>query len=139
MHADECGYPKVTLYPRGGVEYLSCAAYDLRTMLPTGDFCELLGLAARAASNIVCILPRNTRKAQLEELSLTVLDRGLHPCLVEDVYLWGKCKMTIAYFGLMFAKVPKLYLKRKLHEASLAAGGEGIVGGGTHIRFEEQE
>ena len=136
--------------PWGGSDYSASKSFDLHTMIPTGDMYTLISLAAQIASNIICILPRNTLKSQIEEISLTV-DRSTHPCAVEDIYLWNKCKMTVAYFGLMFAKIPKLYLKRKLHliedirsndETAIPPSSNSLVGEisgicQSHIRFEE--
>lgn len=98
--------------PWGGSEYIHVKNYDLHTMVTSGDFFDLIEKTGKVAKNIICILPRNTQKAQLDEICSTVLTSGIEnsthfirdfPCEVEDIYVRSKCKMTVAYFGPMFA------------------------------------
>jgi len=89
--------------PWGGSDYSAHAEFDLHTMIPSGDFFDLIRLARHYASNMVCILPKNTPKRQIEEISTSILNNKLHPCTVEDIFINGKCKMTVVYFGLLFA------------------------------------
>jgi hypothetical protein len=131
--------------PWGGSDYTAQQDFDLRTMIPSGDFFELIKLTRHVARNMVCILPKNTPKSQIEEICTSLLNNCIHPCLVEDVFINGKCKMTVVYFGLLFASSSRLK-KRQLKEAfnvsettnSEATAGE-MPAAKKHIRFEEVE
>ena len=67
-------------------------------MVPSGDGVELAKKARAHANNIIYILPKNVNLSQIKELvKLTKLD-----CLLEKLYLNGKLKMLVAYFGPRF-------------------------------------
>lgn len=84
--------------PWGGPEYSAVARYDLRTMIPSGDLFELTAKALRVCSNVVLIVPRNTHKDHIEDLT-----RELGTCaVVEDMYMGPKVKMSVIYLGPMF-------------------------------------
>jgi hypothetical protein len=85
--------------PWGGIDY-SESEFDLRCMGAIGDAIELLKLALSVSRHAVMILPRNTKKKQLEEAHI---ETSVY-CYVEDIFLWGKHKMTVAYFGPSFQK-----------------------------------
>ena len=128
--------------PWGGLEYSAEEYFDLHTMMPCGDFYDLVDLTKDVADNIICILPRNTAKKQIEEISLDLLDSAKYPCVVEDVYLWKKFKMTIVYFGLLFADPPKRRRKRRSNLITKSTqldayeiSNEEISREKTHIRF----
>jgi len=84
--------------PWGGPEYMNVDQYDITTMLTCGDGYQLAVLAASVAKHIVYILPRNTTDAMLIELANII---GL-PYTIEHIYLTGKFKLKIAYFGYKF-------------------------------------
>lgn len=104
--------------PWGGSEYTDQKEFDLHTMIPSGDFFELIKLTRHIAANIVCILPKNTPKRQIEEISTTILNKNVHPCMVEDVYINHKCKMTVVYFGLLFAPLPRMRVGPRKRKAN---------------------
>lgn len=103
--------------PWGGMDYTDrTGKYDLRT-LPIGDFFCWVLVASLVAENLICLLPRNVRKQQLQELYLLLRDAyatpndltgpeketttiaPLFPCAVENLCVWQKCKMCAVYFG----------------------------------------
>lgn len=67
-------------------------------MFPSGDGVELINLSLKVCKNIICIFPRNICKQQIRKLSS---DNNID-CLIEDIHLFGKHKMTIIYFGPLF-------------------------------------
>lgn len=85
--------------PWGGPEYSNAQSFNLRTMLPSGDGFELVKLAATECKNIVLMIPRNTSRKHLRQLQGYVE----LPCIVEEVYLYMKHKMTVVYIGELFA------------------------------------
>ena len=85
--------------PWGGIDY-SDTDFDLRFMGSIGDAIELLKLALSVSQHVIMILPKNTKKKQLEDVHV---DTSVY-CYVEDIFLWGKHKMTVAYFGPSFQK-----------------------------------
>ncbi|KAJ3109058.1 Trimethylguanosine synthase [Phlyctochytrium planicorne] len=83
--------------PWGGPEYLKEDVFDLRTMMPF-DGVELLKVSFTVAENVAYYLPRNIDPQQIEDL----LDED-DTCELEDVYLNGRKKVVMAYFGRIFA------------------------------------
>lgn len=83
--------------PWGGIEYTS-SAFDLQTMITSGDGVDLFNQAARISKHIIYILPKHSNKRQLHDIGKST---GL-PCIIEDVHLHGKLKMIVAYYGSMF-------------------------------------
>lgn len=88
----------VILAPPWGGHGYGDVSFDVATMIPTGDGFELLARALSAAPNVVYLLPRTTHQTQFEEMSRR-FQRG---CVVEDIRLWGKRKMCVAYVGPAF-------------------------------------
>lgn len=81
--------------PWGGIRYSSQAKFDLETMIMCGSGLELLKIALDACPNVVYLLPRNTNKRQLIQLSKMLNVR----CKIDNVYIHDKCKMMVVYFG----------------------------------------
>ena len=69
-------------------------------MITSGDGIELFHKAIQVCSNIVYILPKNTKKKDLLELARNA--GGVY-CRIEDVYIHNKLKMMIAYYGPLFS------------------------------------
>ena len=85
---------------RGGIDYTNTtSAFDLRTMITSGDGVELFNLAMQVCSNIIYILPKNMKKKDLVDLAATT---GVY-CRIEDVYIHNKLKMIVAYYGPLFS------------------------------------
>ena len=63
--------------PWGGSEYIRVKNYDLHTMVTSGDFYDLIRRTAEVSKNIICILPRNTQKFQLDEICNSILSSGV--------------------------------------------------------------
>ncbi len=85
---------------RGGIDYTQIdSAFNLQTMIASGDGIELFHQAARICSNIIYILPKNTKKKDLSSLAK---NSGLY-CRVDDVHIHNKLKMIVAYFGPLFS------------------------------------
>ncbi len=85
--------------PWGGVSYTNNRKYNLSTMISSGDGIELLLQALEVCPNVIYILPKNTPKKTFDKIcKAKQID-----CLVEDMFLWDKLKMSIAYFGPMIA------------------------------------
>jgi len=86
--------------PWGGVDYTNTnSAFDIRTMITSGDGVDLFERAAQVFSNIIYILPKNTKKKDL----LMLAQHSKLYCRVEDVHIHNKLKMIVAYFGPLFA------------------------------------
>ena len=90
--------------PWGGPDYYKAASFDLKTMLscgPNGDGFDLLMKASKVCRNLVYILPRNTKNAQLFKLGKLV---GL-PCHIQLIYMSKSAlKMKIAHYGELFTQ-----------------------------------
>ena len=88
--------------PWGGVDY-NCDGIDfnLHTSISVGDGFDLVELSLKICDHIVYLVPKNTPKRQFEEMSAKF---NVY-CGVEDIFLHGKCKMTIAYIGPKFRSV----------------------------------
>lgn len=85
--------------PWGGIDYADKGKrFDLHVMFPFGDCFPLIELSLRMCANVILILPKTTHKKQFEEIASTFSV----VCNVEDIFLWGKCKMTVAYIGPIF-------------------------------------
>ena len=85
--------------PWGGMAYAEKGCkFDLHTMFSFGDGFDLVELALRRSKHVVYLVPRNTHKKQFEELAAKFSVQ----CSVEDLYIHGKCKMTVAYIGPLF-------------------------------------
>ncbi len=67
-------------------------------MIPSGDGHELLQLTSQISSHIVFIVPKNTSRKQLEEIS-----ESIHlPLRIQKISLYDKPKMIVAYYGSYF-------------------------------------
>ena len=84
--------------PWGGPSYINLQSFDLRTRLPSGDGFLLVEKALKICPNVVLMIPRNTSHKHLQKLSKHVKKS----CIVEEVYLYYKHKMTVVYFGDAF-------------------------------------
>jgi trimethylguanosine synthase len=85
--------------PWGGMNYADKGCnFDMHTMFSFGDGFDLIELALNVCPNVVLLVPKNTHKTQFEELTAKFKVN----CNVEDFYLHGKCKMTVAYIGPAF-------------------------------------
>lgn len=86
--------------PWGGPSYCLSKFFDMQTDFPSGDGLELVVRAAKVSKNIVCVFPRNIMKQQVMEM-MVAIDSS---CRIEEVYLYGKHKLSILYFGPMFCE-----------------------------------
>lgn len=87
--------------PWGGMEYADKGCkFDLHSMFTFGDGFDLVENALKICKNVVFLIPKNTPKHQLEEIA----SKFKTVCAVEDFYLHGKCKMTVAYIGPLFVR-----------------------------------
>lgn len=99
-HDTNCEYgmkPDIVILapPWGGPEYSEKSDYSLRSDITSGNGIELVELASRLCSNIVYIIPKNTSLAEIKEsASISQL-----PHVVEDVFLHGKLKLKVVYYG----------------------------------------
>ena len=64
----------------------------------TGDGFDLVSLATQRCPHVVCIFPKNITRKQIRQLTTLV---NL-PCVVEDIFLHHKQKMTVLYYGHKF-------------------------------------
>jgi predicted RNA methylase len=89
--------------PWGGPQYKDENVFLMRSMLSCGDGngIELIKLSLSVCPNLVLILPRNISKREFGHIkSLVQL-----PCVIEEVYMHGKHKLSIVYIGHLFAKL----------------------------------
>lgn len=71
----------------------------MRQSISSGDGIQLAELiASNVCDNIVYLLPRNLKYAQIEELQASLGGA----CIVESIHLHGKLKMIALYLGPMF-------------------------------------
>lgn len=84
--------------PWGGPSYTEEESFDIQTMISSGDGLVLGQLGLRCAHNVVYILPKHTLRWQLRAIAA----RGSVSLLIEDIYLHGKLKLLVAYFGPLF-------------------------------------
>jgi hypothetical protein len=84
--------------PWGGPGYCLNESFDMYTDFPSGNGLELVVKAAKVSKNIVCVFPRNIMKIQVMEMAKAIDS----PCRIEEVYLYGKHKLSILYFGSIF-------------------------------------
>lgn len=68
-------------------------------MITSGDGMDLFDRAVSVCSNIIYILPKNTKKKVLVDLGHR---SGLY-CRIEDVHIHNKLKMIVAYYGPLFS------------------------------------
>ena len=85
--------------PWGGINYTE-SAINLESFGEIGNLVEMVkvSLCPIGARGVVLILPKTTHKTQFERMSKLCNFK----VYVEDIYLWGKLKMTVAYIGPMF-------------------------------------
>lgn len=84
--------------PWGGPGYTDNVYFNMKTDFPSGDGFELIKLAAKFCPNIICVFPKNMDKHQIDELVEVI---GLK-CVVEEIFLYTKHKLSVLYFGPMF-------------------------------------
>ncbi len=70
-------------------------------MIPSGDGVDLIGKTSKLCRNIVYIIPYNTKIEDIQESA----DRCGLEVMVEDIYLYAKLKLRVAYYGEKFAKL----------------------------------
>ena len=87
--------------PWGGPSYCLSKDFDMYTDFPSGNGLELVVEAAKVSKNIVCVFPRNIMISQVTEMAMAIDS----PCRVEQVYLYGKHKLSVLYFGSLFCSV----------------------------------
>jgi len=81
--------------PWGGPEYANYDKYDLDTMISSGDVTTLMKESKKLTSNIVLIIPKNCCNNQIKTIANLC---SLRYC-IEDVYLYGRLKLKVVYFG----------------------------------------
>jgi hypothetical protein len=85
--------------PWGGIDY-HFDSFDLKTMITSGNGIELVQKVSQITSNIIFIIPKNTKLKQLYEISaLTNL-----PMRIQRVSLHEKLKMLVVYYGEFFQR-----------------------------------
>jgi hypothetical protein len=171
---DTCADLIVLSPPWGGPEYIESSIFDLST-LPSGSGVDLLILALRKSRHCCAVLPRTVTFKQLRRIiraayrarhKISLQEGGgdacedvrtagsewLHDYLVEDVYLYGKCKVTVLYVGPGFRNLNEFagdfLSKRKMQALSPKDASDGVIVGGSaalasgvspslHLRFED--
>ncbi|KAF0384360.1 RNA cap guanine-N2 methyltransferase-domain-containing protein [Gigaspora rosea] len=79
--------------PWGGPNYLSAKTFDIKTMIPM-DGEKLYRESLKITNNIAYYLPRNVNIQQITNLA----GRG-NTCEIQEVYINGKLKTMVAYYG----------------------------------------
>ncbi len=69
--------------------------FELRSMITCGNGQELIQLSSMMCRNLVYIIPKNTSLSEIELIAKSV-DLKFR---VEDIYLHGRLKMKVVYFG----------------------------------------
>jgi hypothetical protein len=88
--------------PWGGINYTNLPEYDVTSMVHLSNDIngfQLISLATKITPNIIYLLPKNTTKRELNHFA-RVLNIN---CRIENIFLHGKLKMTVAYFGPLFS------------------------------------
>lgn len=87
--------------PWGGPAYLQAEAYDLRSMLSSGDCYDLVALAVCVAPSVVLTIPRNSPDEQVRTLAALLR----MPCRIENIFVSNKFKIKMVLFGPLALKL----------------------------------